>query len=98
MPLYRFAFAKRANQPRLKPVSLTLLQRPLLYVGDHYISFLGLIAFVALFSAGLFIARGLQSDTVRRFFARFKIETNFIAIATIILSLEELDFYTISSV
>jgi small-conductance mechanosensitive channel len=79
-------------------MDLTLLQRPLFYIAGHYVSFLGLIAFVALFSAGLYTARALQSNAVRRFFARFKIESNFIAIATTILSLAALVFFTVSAI
>jgi small-conductance mechanosensitive channel len=76
----------------------TLLQRPLFYVGGNYVSFLGLIAFIALFSIGLLIAKALQSNPVRRFFARFKIDSNFIAIATTILSMAALVFFTISAI
>ena len=79
-------------------MALTLLQRPLFYVAGNYVSFLGLIAFVALFSIGLFIARGLQSNVVRRFFARFKIDNNFIAIVSTILSLATLVFFTVSAI
>jgi small-conductance mechanosensitive channel len=79
-------------------MDLTLLQRPLFYVAGNYVSFLGLIAFVALFSIGLLIARGLQSNVVRRFFARFKIDSNFIAIVSTILSLATLVFFTVSAV
>ena len=79
-------------------MDLTLLQRPLFYVAGNYVSFLGLIAFVALFSIGLLIARGLQSNVVRRFFARFKIDSNFIAIVSTILSLATLVFFTVSAI
>jgi small-conductance mechanosensitive channel len=79
-------------------VDLTLLERPLFYIGRHYITFLGLIAFVGLFAAGLIIARMLQSQFVRRFFSRFKIDTNFIAIVTTILSLAALVFFTVSAI
>jgi small-conductance mechanosensitive channel len=79
-------------------VNLKFLDQPLFYVGAHYVTILGLIAFVALFSAGLLIARTLQSDAVRRFFARFKIETNFVAVATTILSLAALVFFIMSAI
>src|SRR3984893_3286870 len=79
-------------------MDLTLLQRPLFYVAGNYVSFLGLIAFVALFSIGLLLARALQSNVVRRFFARFKIDSNFIAIVTTILSLSALVFFTVNAV
>ena len=79
-------------------MDLTLLERPLFYIGRHYVTFLGLIAFAGLFGAGLIIARMLQSQFVRRFFSRFKIDTNFIAIVTTILSLAALVFFTVSAI
>lgn len=77
---------------------MTLLERPLFYVGGHYVTFLGLIAFVALFATGLVIARFLQSQVVRRFFSRFKIDTNFVAIVTTILSLASIVFFTVNAI
>src|SRR6266513_3065711 len=77
---------------------MTLLQRPLFYVGRHYVTVLGLIAFVGFFAAGLIIARFLQSQIVRRFLSRFKIDTNFIAIVTTILSLAAIVFFTVTAV
>jgi small-conductance mechanosensitive channel len=79
-------------------VDLTLLEQPLFYIGRHYITFLGLIAFAGLFAAGLIIARMLQSQFVRRFFSRFKIDINFIAIVTTILSLAAIVFFTVSAI
>src|SRR2546427_4126608 len=79
-------------------MSLLFFERPLFQVGGHYVTFLGLIAFVGLFAAGLIIARILQSQFVRRFFSRFKIDTNFIAIVTTILSLAALVFFTVSAI
>ena len=79
-------------------MEITLLKRPLFYVGDHYVTFLGLVAFVGLFAAGLLAARILQSDAVRRFFSRFKIDANFVAIVTTILSLAALIFFIISAI
>src|SRR4030088_2104700 len=79
-------------------MDLSFFQRPLFYVAGNYVSFLGLIAFVALFSIGLFIARALQSNAVRRFFARFKIDSNFIAIVTTILSVAALVFFTVFAI
>ncbi len=77
---------------------MTLLERPLFYLSGHYVTFLGLVAFAALFAAGLLIARFLQSQVVRRFFSRFKVDTNFIAIVTTILSLAALVFFTVSAI
>src|SRR5499425_2110580 len=77
---------------------MTFLQQPLFHIGRHYITVLGLIAFVAFFVAGVIIARFLQSQIVRRFFSRFKIDTNFIAIVTTILSLAAIVFFTVTAV
>jgi small-conductance mechanosensitive channel len=79
-------------------VNFALFERPLFYLGGHYVTFLGLLAFVGLFAAGLLMARGLQSDIVRRFLARFKLDSNFIAIVTTILSATSLVFFTVSAV
>ncbi len=79
-------------------MSLNLLELPLFYVGANYVSFLGLIAFAALFGSGIVLARVLQSHAVRRIFARFKIDANFIAMVTTILSVAALVFLTISGV
>ena len=77
---------------------MTLLERPLFYIGQHYVTFLGLIAFAAFFAAGLLIARFLQSQIVRRFFSRFKIDINFIAIVTTISSLASIVFFTVTAI
>src|SRR6266403_1872530 len=79
-------------------MSFSVFEKPLFQVGDHYVTFLGVIAFVVLFAAGLVIARILQSNVVRRFFSRFKIDTNFVAIVTTILSLAALVFFTVSAI
>jgi small-conductance mechanosensitive channel len=79
-------------------VNFALLERPLFYIGGNYVSFLGLMAFAGLFAAGLLLARALQSEIVRRFFARFKLDTNFIAIVTTILSLSALVFFLVSAI
>jgi small-conductance mechanosensitive channel len=79
-------------------VNFALFERPLFYLGENYVSFLGLLAFAGLFTVGLLLARGLQSELVRRFFARFKLDTNFIAIVTTILSLSALVFFLVSAI
>ena len=79
-------------------MNFALLQKPLFYVAGHYVSFLGLLAFAILFAIGLITAKTLQSDAVRRFFARFKLDTNFIAIVTTILSVSALAFFTVTAV
>src|SRR6266498_1981261 len=79
-------------------MSFPLLEKPLFEVGGHYVTFLGLIAFAGFFVAGLVIARFLQSQVVRRFFGRFKIDTNFVAIVTTILSLASIVFFTVTAI
>jgi small-conductance mechanosensitive channel len=79
-------------------MSLSFLERPLFYIGPHFVSFLGLLAFAGFFGIGLLMARELQSGFVRRTFSRFKIDNNFIAIVTTILSLAALIFFTISGI
>src|SRR2546423_15205686 len=77
---------------------MTLLQQPLFHIGQRQVTVLGLIAFVGFFAAGLVVARFLQSEIVRRFFSRFKIDTNFSAIVTTILSLAAIVFFTVTAV
>src|SRR6201982_3516883 len=77
---------------------MMVLQQPLFHVGQRYITSLGLIAFVGFLAAGVIVARFLQSQIVRRFFSRFKIDTNFIAIFTTILSLAAIIFFTVTAV
>jgi len=96
--LNTLAVAKVGTPPTLASVELTLLERPLFYVEGHYVTFLGLIAFAALFATGVIIARILQSDFVRRILSRFKLDNNFIAIVTTILSLGALVFFTVSAI
>ena len=75
-----------------------LLQKPLFHVFGHDVSFLGIVAFVIWFSVGIVAARALQSETVRRFFSRFKIDTNLTAILTTILSLAAIAFFSVNAV
>ena len=79
-------------------MDFSILQKPLLHVFGSDISFLGLVALIVWFSIGILVARALQSDAVRRFFSRFKIDTNLIAILTTILSLAAIVFFTITAV
>src|SRR5438874_6986366 len=79
-------------------MNFALLQKPLFYVAGHYVSFLGLLAFVILFAIGVITAKTLQSEAIRRFFARFKLDTNFIAIVTTILSVSALVFFTVHAI
>ena len=75
-----------------------LLQKPLFHVFGHDVSFLGIVAFVIWFSVGIVAARAMQSDAVRRFFSRFKIDTNLIAILTTVLSLAAIAFFSVNAV
>src|SRR5205807_10581657 len=79
-------------------MSFPLLEKPLFEAGGHYVTFLGLIAFAGFFAAGLVVARFLQSQIVRRFFSRFKIDINFIAIVTTISSLASIVFFTVTAI
>jgi small-conductance mechanosensitive channel len=79
-------------------VDLTLLERPLFYIGRHYVTFLGLIAFAAFLAAGFIVARILQSPAIRRFLSRFKIDNNLTAILTTLLSLAALIFFIVSAI
>src|SRR5438477_11425922 len=79
-------------------MNLTLLNRTLFDLAGHHISALGLIAFGAWFIGGLIAARVLQSDFIRRFLRRFRIEPNLIAIATTVLSLVAFVLFTVSAV
>ena len=79
-------------------MNFALFESPLFYVGKHYVSVLGLIAFISLFGTGLILARFAQSSWIRRLLSRFKLDTNFIAIVTMILSLASLVFFTVSAI
>jgi small-conductance mechanosensitive channel len=46
----------------------------------------------------LLIAAGLQSEFVRRFLARFKVDTNFIAIVTMLLSVSAVVFFSVNAI
>ncbi len=75
-----------------------LLESPLFYIGQHYVTLLGLLGFAGLFAFGLVLARFLQSSFVRRLLSRFKLDTNFIAIVTMILSVASVVFFTVSGI
>jgi len=79
-------------------MDFSLLEKPLLHVFGHDVSFLGIVAFVIWFSIGVLAARALQSDPVRRFFSRFKIDANLIAILTTILSVAAVAFFTMNAI
>src|SRR5580765_6124913 len=79
-------------------MNFTILERPLFHVGNSFVSLLGLTAFAVFFVAGLALARVLQSQAVRGVFVRRKIDPNFIAIVTTILSLAALVFFTVTGI
>ncbi|MGI8958149.1 MAG: mechanosensitive ion channel family protein [Chthoniobacterales bacterium] len=74
------------------------LSAPLFDLAAHHISILGVAAFVGLMALGLIFAKVLQSAFVRRFLSRFKLEANFVAIITTILSVASLVFFTVSAI
>jgi small-conductance mechanosensitive channel len=90
--------AKPHNAFTLENVEMTLVERPVFYLGGHYVTFLGLIAFAAFVAAGFIAARILQSRAIRRFLSRFKIDNNLIAILTTILSFAALIFFIVSAI
>jgi len=79
-------------------VNVLWLSEPFFDLAGHHISILGLAAFVGLLTLGLISARFLQSAVVRRFLSRFKLDANFVAIVTIILSAAALVFFIVSAV
>jgi len=84
--------------PGISGAEVTLLQRPLFDLAGHHISALGIIAFVAWFIGGLIAVRILQSQWVRRILRKARIESNLIAIATTVLIVVALIFFTVSAV
>ena len=79
-------------------MDFSLLQKPLLHVFGHDVSFLGIVAFVIWFAIGVAMARVIQHDIIRRLFSRLKIDVNLIAIITTILSLAVFVFFFITAV
>ncbi len=79
-------------------VDMTLLEQPLFHVGEHFVTALGLFAFVGFSAAGLIIARFIQSQVVRRFISRFKVDVKFIAVVTTILSIAAIVFFMVTAV
>src|SRR4051812_35548512 len=79
-------------------MDVTLLNRTVFDLAGHHITALGIIGFSVWFIAGLITVRIVQSDVVRRSLRRFRIETNLIAIATTVMSLVALIFFTVSAV
>ncbi|MFL6515499.1 MAG: mechanosensitive ion channel family protein [Chthoniobacterales bacterium] len=84
--------------PGISEANLTLVQRPLFDLAGHHISTLGVIAFVGWFVGGLIAVRILRSQWVRRILRKVRIESHLIAIATTVLSVVTLIFFTVSAV
>jgi len=91
-------FAVPIGREKNRRVNLLRPSAPLFDLAGHHISLLGIAAFVGLMGLGLICARFLQSGAVRRFLSRFKIDGNFVAIVTTILSVAALVFFTISAI
>ena len=79
-------------------MNLLWLSAPLFDLAGHHISILGIAAFVGLMALGLIMAKFLQSGVVRRFLSRFKLDANFVAIITTLLSVAALVFFTVNAV
>ncbi|MFN2508393.1 MAG: mechanosensitive ion channel family protein [Chthoniobacterales bacterium] len=79
-------------------MDLALLKSPVFWIGEHYVSVLGIIAFGALFIAGVILAKVFQTDAIRRLFTWFKLDANFVAVVTTILSLAAIVFFTITAI
>ncbi|MEO5721639.1 MAG: mechanosensitive ion channel domain-containing protein [Chthoniobacterales bacterium] len=79
-------------------MTFELLESPLFHLGRHYVSAGGVLAFVALLAAGFILARIFQSALLRRLFSRLKLDPNFIAIVTTILSLASVVFFTVAAI
>ncbi len=78
--------------------TLQMLEQPLFELRGHWVSPLGLLGFIGLFLTGLLVARLLQSNFIRRFLGRFRVEGKFIAIVTTILSVASIAFFTVTAV
>ncbi len=91
-------FAERRPPRENTRVNLLWLSAPVFDLGRYHISLLGIAAFIGLMALGLISAKALQSAVVRRFLSRFKLDTNFVAIITTILSLAALVFFFVSAI
>lgn len=79
-------------------MNFTLVQRPLFWVGQNYVTPLGLIAAGVLVVVGISVARAFQSGIVRRLFSRLKLTPNFVATITTILSIASLVFFFVTAI
>lgn len=79
-------------------MNFDLLEKPIFWVGEHYVSTFGAIAFGTLFVAGIILAKVFQTNAIRRLFTWFKLDANFVAVVTTILSLAAVVFFTITAI
>lgn len=79
-------------------MNIELLKSPIFWIGEHYVSSLGAIAFGALFIGGLILAKVFQTTFVKRLFTWLKLDANLVAIVTTILSLATIVFFTITAI
>jgi small-conductance mechanosensitive channel len=79
-------------------VSLLWLSAPVFDLAGHRISILGVAGCTGLIAIGLVVAKFVQSKLVRRFLSRFKLDANFVAIITTILSVAALVFFIVSAI
>ncbi len=79
-------------------MNLLWLSDPIFDLAGHHVSILGIGAFVGLVVLGLIVAKLVQSGPVRRFLSRFKLDANFVAIITTILSVVALVFFTVAAI
>ncbi len=79
-------------------MTFELFQKPLFHAGGHYVTAAGLSAFLGLLMLGFAFARAFQSSLLRRLFSRLKLDPNFIAIVTTILSLASVVFFAVAAI
>ncbi len=79
-------------------MNLFWLDDSLFDLAGHHVSILGVVAFVGLMALGILCAKLLQSGFVRRLLGRFRLDANFGAIITTILSVAALVFFTVSAI
>ena len=79
-------------------MNLLWLRAPVFDLAGHHISILGVAGFIGLFVLGIVVARFVQSKIVRRFLSRFKLDANFVAIITTILSVTAFVFFTVNAI
>jgi small-conductance mechanosensitive channel len=96
--VFCFAFCRPAFPIEIAGVNVLRLNAPLFDLGGHHIAILGVAAFVGLIALGLIVAKFLQSGVVRRFLSRFKLDANFVAIVTTLLSVGALVFFIVSAI